>query len=102
MGLTINKFAVPPQESDGHEPGTPAEAERAKLLAELAALTVPDEYDENRELREEVEYRRVVRAAAPHERIGRLKLEPGQLCFRQMSRAEFKRIDECDQVPPGR
>jgi hypothetical protein len=82
------------------------QSKRSALLAELAKIQGPPKdsaYEEEcRRLEEDIAFARADKAAKPGERIGRKRVEPGQLIFRQMSRAEIQRIAQADVTLPGK
>lgn len=101
MGITIEKAGAATIVSRAE-----VEDPKARLRAELAALREKREAEQTdpelRELEEDLAFEKACAAAKPGERIGRARLEPGQIIFRQLSKSMFRRIIDAAKVPPGK
>lgn len=97
MGLTI--------EATNHEQRAGELTQKDRLVEELAALHAADtdpEDPETRELLEDIAFEKAKNRAAKDVRLGRLRVDPGQIIFRQWSAAEMKAVNDAGKAAPGR
>lgn len=100
MGITIEKAGG--STAGRVEFDDPKDRLRAELGTLRAKRVIKQIDPELQELQEDLDFEKACAAAKDGERIGRVRLEPGQIIFRQVSKSMFRRIVDATEVPHGK